>query len=77
MTDARDHRLLDALLDSWDRNTTILINLLRAIPESVLDAKPIKISRANGRLDRAFFEVAPDGLCYMYRAGDRSSAARV
>jgi len=27
-----DHHLLDALLDSWDRNNTILVNLLRAIP---------------------------------------------
>ena len=25
----------------------------------------IKLSRANGRQYRAFFEVAPDGLCYM------------
>ena len=41
MTDTRDHRLLDALLDSWDRNNTILINLLRGIPEGGLDAKPI------------------------------------
>src|SRR6266498_3097486 len=24
--------LLDALLDSWDRNNTILVNLLRALP---------------------------------------------
>lgn len=32
---------LDALLDSWDRNNTILINLLRAIPESALDARPM------------------------------------
>jgi len=25
--------LLEALLDSWDRNNTILVNLLRAIPK--------------------------------------------
>ena len=31
--------LLDALLDSWDRNNTILVNLLRAIPERGLDAR--------------------------------------
>jgi len=29
MSDAPDQRLLDALLDSWDRNNTILLNLLR------------------------------------------------
>ncbi len=28
--------LLDALLDSWDRNNTILVNLLRAVPEGGL-----------------------------------------
>ena len=34
--DAPDRRLLEALLDSWDRNNTILVNLLRALPEGVL-----------------------------------------
>ena len=33
MSDAPDARLLEALLDSWDRNNTILLNLLRALPE--------------------------------------------
>ena len=33
MSDAPDKRLLEALLDSWDRNNTILVNLLRALPE--------------------------------------------
>ena len=28
-----DRSLLDALLDSWDRNNTILVNLLRVVPE--------------------------------------------
>ena len=35
-----DQSLLEALLDSWDRNNTILNNLLRAIPESALDLTP-------------------------------------
>ena len=39
MPGARYHQLLDALLDSWDRNNTIMLNLLRAIPEGGLDAK--------------------------------------
>lgn len=30
--------LLEALLDSWDRNNTILVNLLRALPEGALEA---------------------------------------
>lgn len=36
---SHDQSLLDALLDSWDRNNTILVNLLRAIPEDGLDAR--------------------------------------
>lgn len=31
--------LLESLLDSWDRNNTILVNLLRAIPADALDAR--------------------------------------
>jgi uncharacterized damage-inducible protein DinB len=33
----KDTNLLDALLDSWDRNNTITVNLLRALPEGSLD----------------------------------------
>jgi len=32
MPEAPDQRLLEALLDSWDRNNTILLNLLRHLP---------------------------------------------
>jgi len=32
MSDALDAGLLEALLDSWDRNNAILVNLLRAVP---------------------------------------------
>ena len=39
MSDAPDQGLLEALLDSWDRNNTILINLLRALPEGGLEAR--------------------------------------
>ena len=31
--------LLDALLDSWDRNNTILVNLLRALPAGGLETR--------------------------------------
>ena len=31
--------LLEALLDSWDRNNAILVNLLRAIPEERLEIR--------------------------------------
>jgi uncharacterized damage-inducible protein DinB len=33
MADALNKNLLDALLDSWDRNNAILVNLLRLIPD--------------------------------------------
>jgi uncharacterized damage-inducible protein DinB len=42
MPDASHHSsLLGALLDSWDRNNTILINLLHAIPDDALDVRPM------------------------------------
>jgi uncharacterized damage-inducible protein DinB len=44
MSDRPDERLLDALLDSWDRNNTILVNLLRALPEGGLEARAIESS---------------------------------
>jgi len=39
-----EESLLGALLDSWDRNNTILVNLLRALPEGGLEAR----ARAGG-----------------------------
>ena len=39
MSATHDQRLLEALLDSWDRNNTILVNLLRALPEGGLEAR--------------------------------------
>lgn len=39
MTRTHDQSLLEALLDSWDRNNTILLNLLRALPEGGLEAR--------------------------------------
>jgi len=36
--------LLEALLDSWDRNNKILVNLLRAVPEGGLDARALEDS---------------------------------
>ena len=34
-----DQNLLETLLDSWDRNNTILVNLLQALPDGGLDAR--------------------------------------
>ena len=32
--------MLDALLDSWDRNNIITVNLLRSVPPDAMDLKP-------------------------------------
>ena len=44
MSGPHDQTLFGALLDSWDRNNTILINLLRALPEGGLQARVLKDS---------------------------------
>lgn len=45
-----DDRLLQALLDSWDRNNTILVNLLRALPEGTLELRPMPDSPTPAQL---------------------------
>ena len=42
MPDTTNQRLLEALLDSWDRNNTILVNLLRALPVGGLEARAME-----------------------------------
>ncbi|MEO5823609.1 MAG: DinB family protein [Vicinamibacteraceae bacterium] len=42
--------VLDALLDSWDRNNTILVNLLRAIPEGAMDIRATGSSPSIGQM---------------------------
>jgi uncharacterized damage-inducible protein DinB len=37
-----DRPLLDALLDSWDRGNAVLLNLLRAIPPGMLEARAME-----------------------------------
>ena len=39
MANASD-RVFDALLDSWDRNNAILVNLLRLIPDDAMGIRP-------------------------------------
>ena len=43
-------RLLDALLDSWDRNNTILVNLLGVLPSDKLEIRPAAGSPSVGEL---------------------------
>ena len=39
MPKIHEQSLFDALLDSWDRNNTILLNLLHALPDGGLEAR--------------------------------------
>ncbi|HEY2472223.1 MAG TPA: DinB family protein [Terracidiphilus sp.] len=39
MPRTNDENLLEPLLNSWDRNNTILLNLLHAVPPDLLDAR--------------------------------------
>ena len=50
MSDAPDASLFEALLDSWDRNNTILVNLLRAIPKDALGTRAMESSPSVGEL---------------------------
>jgi len=50
MSAKHDQSLLEALLDSWDRNNTILVNLLRALPEGGLEARVMADSPSVARL---------------------------
>ena len=50
MPDASEQSLLEALLDSWDRNNIILTNLARIIPEGGLDARAIEGSPTVGEM---------------------------
>src|SRR4029077_14593755 len=45
-----DHSLLEALLDSWDRNNRILVNLLRAVPEGGLEIRAMQGSPSVGEM---------------------------
>jgi uncharacterized damage-inducible protein DinB len=42
MSNAPDQSLLEALIDSYNRNNTILLNLLHTLPEGGMDAKAME-----------------------------------
>jgi uncharacterized damage-inducible protein DinB len=50
MSHTTDQNLLQALLDSWDRNNRILINLLHALPQGGLDVRAMPDSPSVGEL---------------------------
>jgi hypothetical protein len=49
MSDAREPSLLEALLDSWDRNNAIMLNLLRALPDGGLEVRATASSPTVGQ----------------------------
>ena len=44
MLEIPSQNLLEAILDSWNRNNTIMLNLLHALPEGGLEARAIESS---------------------------------
>lgn len=40
-TSRQDDGLLEAVLDPWDRNNTILVNLLRTLPERGIETRAL------------------------------------
>lgn len=50
MKSSDDHSLLEPLLDAWDRNNTILVNLLHLVPEGGLDARALSDGHTVGEL---------------------------
>src|SRR5260221_4588212 len=50
MSGSQDQGVLEALLDSWDRNNTILLNLLHALPEGGLEARAMEGSPSIAQL---------------------------
>ncbi|MBN9662005.1 MAG: damage-inducible protein DinB [Acidobacteria bacterium] len=50
MPEAPEQNLLEAILDSWDRNNTILVNLVRAVPPGGLEARPTPTSHTVAEL---------------------------
>ena len=50
MSDTADQSLLAAVLDSWDRNNTIMLNLLHVLPEGGLEIRAMEGSPSVAQL---------------------------
>ncbi len=50
MSNMREDSLLEVLLDSWDRNNAILLNLLRALPQGGLEVRAMENSPSVAQL---------------------------
>ncbi len=63
MLETPDQSLLEAVLDSWDRNNTILVGLLRALPEGGLEARAVADSPSIGQM---FTHIRHVRICAVY-----------
>jgi uncharacterized damage-inducible protein DinB len=54
MPQGQNQNLLEALLDSWDRNNAILVNFLRALPQGGLEAK---VTEGNPSIAKMFTHI--------------------
>jgi uncharacterized damage-inducible protein DinB len=63
MPHASTHDLLDALLDSWDRNNTIMLNLLRALPEDGLE---MRAAESSPSVSQQFMHIHHERLVSVY-----------
>ncbi len=50
MSQTSEQNLLEALLDSWDRNNTIMVGFLQALPAGALEARAVETSPNIARL---------------------------
>ena len=61
--DASEESLLEAVLDSWDRNNTIMLNLLRALPEGAL---VIKATESSASIAQQFMHIHHERLISVF-----------
>ena len=63
MPTAPDQRLLEVLLDSWDRNNAIMLNLLRALPKGGLG---VKASESSPSVAQQFMHIHHERLVSVF-----------
>ncbi len=81
MSNAPDQSLLEALLNSWNRNNTIMVNLLHALPKAGLEARAMDGSWSIAKLfahihnTRCFFvsQTAPELTKNLVEISDHES----
>ncbi len=69
MPDSPDQRLLEALLDSWDRNNAILVNLLGVLPEDGLETRAMESGPSIAKLLNESARAVRDAVKSRVKAG--------